>query len=187
MANTKRKIIIGALSVYLAGVAANVTSDSLQNVPILKYVSSALVWLYQQINAVILFKIQLWIPILILIVWYFLNKFFKFIKVSNEPDFLEYKSDVVKEWVWKWSYFINQSHQYQMSEMTPYCPKCDVQLRIDRSYTKARCVNCNKEWDTSRNYVLHDSPHRGEWEDYTDTLFIIQARVNNYKKKAETS
>src|SRR5829696_2349436 len=105
MANTKRKIIIGALSVYLAGVAANVTSDSLQNVPILKYVSSALVWLYQQINAVILFKIQLWIPILILIVWYFLNKFFKSIKVSNEPDFLEYKSDVVKEWVWKWSYF----------------------------------------------------------------------------------
>lgn len=187
MANTKDKILFGLISAYLVTVLGNITSDKLQDVRVLNSITSRLAWANEKINSFFRLKIELWIVFSVLVGLYLVYRLLKSIKVDHQPDYLEYTSDTVKEWVWKWSYFINQWDQYQMSEMTPYCPKCDVQLRIDRSHRKARCVNCNKEWDTSRNYVVYDSPHRGEWEDYTDTLLIIEARIKNYKKKTENS
>lgn len=69
--------------------------------------------------------------------------------------------------------------------MTAYCPKCDFALRQDPSYKRARCPNCKKEWDPNRTYVEYGADKNGVWEDYTDTLHIIAARVDKYKKKTE--
>lgn len=66
--------------------------------------------------------------------------------------------------------------------MTAYCSKCDVQLRTDSSHSMAKCPDCKKEWDTSKNYVMYGSSEPGEWEDYTGTFHIIAVRLKEYTK-----
>lgn len=99
------------------------------------------------------FTLKLTLPvgifILIILFWTFIILIFiRSIlggKKDTLPSFLEYRKDKFDGIVWRWEYgFSDYDKKFNIDKLTPFCPKCDCNLRKD-GYKSFSCPNCNFE------------------------------------------
>jgi len=75
-----------------------------------------------------------------------------FFSYSNQKDFLDFKSGVLKQWKWSWEWSYNyRTQKYNISHLRPYCHKCDIKMIADYRVYVFDCPNCNLQYNTAYN------------------------------------
>lgn len=151
------------------------TKDDVKSVPILKYVTTFLNWLYDTAISILNFPIRVWWLIVTTIVLYLIYKVSKSAYQGNTPDFINYKEDVFKIWIWRWDWKPT-NEGWKISNLTGYCPKDDVQLVNNSDFLRVRfyCPKCNTEFGEYKEPLEYTA----------DAEVLIRDKINkgNYYK-----
>jgi len=101
------------------------------------------------------------------------------LKATNQtqtPDFINYKKDIFKNWIWRWDWKLT-SNGWVITNLTAYCPKDDVQLINNGDFFRARfyCPKCNTEYGEYRDPLEYSA----------DAEVLIRDKINkgNYTKE----
>jgi Type II secretory pathway, component PulF len=83
-------------------------------------------------------------------------------KKSNGPEWLEYKKDYYKNWLFAWDYYFTSNYQYAMKDLRPIC-KCGCELSLKDSigntfysYGVLVCPKCNTTYPYLDKEILED-------------------------------
>lgn len=130
------------------------TKGDVKSIPILKYVIIFFNWLYDTVVAILNFPIKVWWLIVGSLVMFVIYRAFKAANKVQTPDFINYKKDVFKRWIWRWDWKPTNTG-WKITNLTPYCPKDDVQLINNSGPFEARfyCPKCSTEFGEYRDPI----------------------------------
>jgi hypothetical protein len=125
----------------------NYCYDQTKEIPVLKYITGALSWLFNAGSSILNYPIKLWIILVVLVGLFMLYRWLKFSTKDELPDFIRYKKDVFKRWIWRWDWE-RTGNFWTPTNLTPYCPKDDVQLINNGDFFRANyyCPKCNGKY-----------------------------------------
>jgi hypothetical protein len=176
-----KKFLTGSvLGIIILGLSTNWIYDLLKTVPIIGFISKILNIVRVSVINFFMFSIPIWSIILIIAVMVIVIALINSFNKEKPAPYLNYREDVFKNWVWKWDYTIDGV----ITNVTPYCPKCDVMLvtnnigrRNTSSYTEARCPNCEKEWRAYDDYYIAQNQNQSvEFLEEIQNLIISKVR-----------
>jgi len=170
-------ITIAVFSGLIITPIGNAIYDHTKNIPILtNYILKPLSVIWNDISLVANYKISIGIFLLIFIgflaaiiflIWFLLRKeekekerkiikeiAFKSIpemSLEIEPEFLNYKKDVLRKWLWQWDYGFNSKENYVILNLKALCDEDETPLVLcfanRRSYYG--CPRCGKHFGDS--------------------------------------
>lgn len=92
------------------------------------------------------FEIKVWWLLLffavVLMVRSLLLKMRSMDNTIQQPRFVEYRSDTIKGYKWKWAWRKNYDGKYCIEGLHPVCSKCDTPLLDIYHYRDIRCDRC---------------------------------------------
>lgn len=169
------------LLIFSAGIIGGTVSsfvyDSINNKPFLSTLNNASNFIVSQVFSNTGFNINLkpwWvftflgIIILIPVVFYLINK------RTIPSELAAYTEDQFKNWYWRWDWAWNSViNQWEVKELTPLCPDCDVQLlnKSGPSASLAICPQCHRKFDAQL----------GEYDEAKEIEYIIHKRLRKKK------
>ncbi|MFC2188470.1 hypothetical protein [Peijinzhouia sedimentorum] len=146
---TKSPWTIGIVTSAIVPFLLTVGYDKLKEKPILTTFFNMIDWVLNQLSLIINFELRLWWVIIFLLIIVVGNFFFR--KGTKEglsyseiprPEFINYKSDILRNWKWSWGWKLNElENKWHLSNLTAHCPNCDTPL-IDQSTTYINHFEC---------------------------------------------
>jgi hypothetical protein len=135
---------IGFISAMLMAWLGNYFYDRTKEVPVLKYVTGFLNWIYEATLNVMNYPLKVWIVLLSLLVIMGILALYSKMQGNSytPPEFTQYKEDVFKKWRWRWDWKLGQNG-WKIVNLTAYCPNDDVQL-VNQSSVLERRFYCPK-------------------------------------------
>jgi hypothetical protein len=130
---------------------------------------------YHFIISLINYRISLWIIILSLILFYFFKKIYTKINIAEPPqlpEWINYREAVFKKWRWKWDWILNCKGDYQISNLVPYCNKCNCRL-TNISSLRGTCYKCPMCED------VYGGIHGKYSENFTESKVDIESLILN--------
>ncbi|MFB0831511.1 hypothetical protein ACEU2D_18150 [Brevibacillus laterosporus] len=142
--------------------------------------STVINWITLMLN----FEIKLWwILVTILVFALIIYLVYKFSSSSTEPDFYNYRTDIIDgiSWQWIWNYDLYQG-KHGIFNLHPICNHCKSELvQYDGYYefeNGIKCITCgyNKQVNNLNDYICKIKIEIGR-----------RVRTNEYKQKNEAS
>lgn len=170
-----------ATGLLLPVIAAG-TYDFIKDKPVTSTLFKVFNWCITIIKLFFNHEIKVWhiiaFFVLLFVILYLLSlRKTKYPEVILKPDWINYKRDILKQWLWTWDYEKNPfTHKYEIVNLTPICQKCDIRMLGDDYYNGYyRCPKCN--------YSLQSS-HYYKWEAKEDitALIIDKIEKEDFKK-----
>ncbi|RPD40602.1 hypothetical protein [Chitinophaga barathri] len=147
------KWIIGFAGTMLVAWSGSFFYDRTKDIPVLNYFTGGLRWIYDLGTKVLNFPIKVWVIVVSLLVINLVIALYRRLKDSagGHPDFVGYKMDVFKKWIWRWDWRYEENG-WKVVSLIPYCPKDDVQLINNSDIFNVRfyCPKCNTEFGEYR-------------------------------------
>jgi len=147
--------------------------------PFLTTVKKIFSSIYQIITTILTFKINvgmILLTIFILIgVLFLIDKIFysKVTEPIKDPNFLSYKQDILKRWLWTWDYK-QGSNGYVIINVKPLCIKDETPLVNNDKYGLI-CPRCETRYG--------DSWYGGDYSNFEDINAITILIEDNIKKR----
>jgi hypothetical protein len=124
--------------------------------------------------------LQIWwvlVAILLLYIFRLIIIKYKINAPKENLEFLDYKMDRFKNWVWKWDWNWDRiTNKWSIRNLIPYCPTCDIELlnRSNITESVAVCPKCKNTFRGMENKI----------DDSEGVLYIILDKVKkrNYFK-----
>lgn len=138
------------------------------------------------INLTVFQALCLVIPMIFFAYSFFNLMFSKYKKplVVDAKPFLNYKTDVLKQWTWEWEYSVYDGG-FEIINLIPLCPICNTIMKL--SYGNYECVRCNNVYgSTYMSYGGYRNIQYSENANDIKTLIEDNIRKNNYPSAPST-
>ncbi len=164
------------LGIIIIGVISSFIYDLFKQLPILSTIGWFLNVVYDAAITTLNYPIRIWVILLLIFGLYGIYYGFKKSVKKIEPEWLQYKKDIFKTWIWKWEYKLdNNSGRYHIQNLAPYCPDDEVQL-LSNGLSWNRefyCPKCNK---------TYPEKWKDSFEKEQDIFALIRSKIekNNF-------
>jgi hypothetical protein len=149
------KWIYGFAGAMLTAWLGSYFYDNTKNIPVLKYITGALNWIYDSGVAVLNYKVKVGVFLVTLVVFRLLYKLYKSDTEKEAlPDFTNYQKDIFKTWIWRWDWNLTNDG-WKPINLTAYCQKDDVEFIENGDIFTSRyyCPKCGIKYDEVNNPV----------------------------------
>jgi len=171
----KHPIVISILSCLILTPIGSAIYDHTKNIPILtEFILKPLSELWRYLVFLITFKIEVWVIIVSCAIIFGVVKILKTARQDAvNADFLTYKQDRLKKWLWSWEYkYDTVTKQYSIINLMPVCERCNLTMR-ELSFANVIEYKCPK-CDAKINNVFD-----GYIESKGDVQTLITHNVHN--------
>lgn len=119
-------------------------------------------YLFNLVKSILLFKVYLWVCILVFLLVIIIIEIILRLKKSSKPLWLNYKRDYVNGIWFEWNY-IKDFNKYKINNLTPICSDCHCELSkgiddsnlIDKYYLY--CPSCQKRFEMINQREINDA------------------------------
>lgn len=154
-------IVIGVLISVISALIISAITALYKQINILQGIKQVFQWIISFFS----YKLPIYGFLLIIIGLIFIKKIIKRTKKtgeSNEREWLNYKKDYYKNWVFAWDYYLTSNYQYAMKDLRPIC-NCGCELSLKGSvgntfYTNGVlvCPKCNSTYPYLDGEIMED-------------------------------
>lgn len=149
-------LAVAFITVFIFSPIGNAIYD--KNAKVIPFITPILRFFSYIWHNIFNYQISLWLVLLIAFLVFVIaqmnqsvvgtsNDYSGFTNTVTTKSYKNYTEDILKKWKWSWRYkFFDFDNTYDIVDLLPICPQCDMKMLVTNPNNSYACPNCNQQF-----------------------------------------